>query len=193
VSKQIVEEAVVHLGRNYRNSYKMKKIYLFFLIMAISTYSFPQGSNTLMLNLGSTSFSGIMDKSAEMGLNCAVSINRIHFDVSSNLMNNNRSLSLGVFNLGYVFPVNPLVSIVPVMGVGYSNGNYAGSYNSDILHNGNNTYYANLGFLCNMKLGKNIGIYTGIGTFESFRMGIVIGGFSGKSQKRSATSLLALK
>lgn len=171
----------------------MKKIVLFFLIMAISTYSFPQETNTLMLNLGSTSFSGIMDKSAEMGLNCAVSIHRIHFDVSSNLMNNNRSLSLGVFNLGYVFPINPLVSIVPVMGVGYSNGDYAGSYHSDILHNSNGTYYANLGFMCNMKLGKNIGIYTGIGTFESFRMGIIIGGFSGKRLKQPAALLLALK
>jgi len=171
----------------------MKKIVLFLLVMAISTYSFAQETNTLMLNLGSTSFSGIMDKSAEMGLNCAVSIHRIHLDVSSNLMNNNRSLSLGVFNLGYVFPINPLVSIVPVMGVGYSNGDYAGSYHSDILHNGNSTYYANLGFMCNMKLGKNIGLYTGIGTFESFRMGIIIGGFSGKRLKQSAALLLACK
>jgi hypothetical protein len=171
----------------------MKKIYLFFLIMAIGTYSFPQGTSTIMLNLGSTSFSGIMDKSAEMGFNCAVSIKRIHFDVSSNLMNQNRSLSLSVFNFGYVFPINRLVSIVPVLGVGYSNGDYAGSYHSDILHNGNSTCYANLGFMCNMKISKNIGFYTGIGTFESFRMGIVIAGFSGKRLKQPAALLLALK
>jgi hypothetical protein len=161
--------------------------------MAISTYSFPQEPNTLMVNLGSTSFSGIMDKSAEMGLNCAVSFKRIHFDVSSNLMNQNRSLNLSVFNFGYIFPINRLVSIVPVLGIGYSNGDYEGSYNSDIIHNGNSTCFANLGFMCNMKLSKNIGLYTGIGTFESFRMGIVIAGLSGKLKKQASSLLLAMK
>jgi hypothetical protein len=121
-----------------------------------------------------------MDKSAEIGFNCAISINRIHLDISSNLINNNRSISLGVFNFGYVFPINHLVSIVPVMGVGYSNGDYAGSYNSDIIHSGQSTYYTNFGFMCNMKLGRNIGFYTGIGTFESFRMGIIISRLSRK-------------
>jgi hypothetical protein len=171
----------------------MKKIALFFLIMVMCIYTYPRDITSLLFQFGSTSFSGIMDKSAEMGLNCAVSINRIHLDLSSNMMNNSRALSLGVFNLGYIFPINPMVSIVPVMGIGYSNGVYEGSYNSDILHNGNSTYYANLGFMCNIKLGKNIGFYTGIGTFESFRMGIVIGISSGKRQKQLPALLLALK
>ena len=90
-------------------------------------------------------------------------------------------------------PINRLVSIVPVMGVGFANGDFKGSYNSDIIHNGNNTCYANLGFMCNMKISKNIGFYTGIGTFESFRMGIVIAGLSGKLQKQASSLLLAMK
>jgi hypothetical protein len=88
-------------------------------------------------------------------------------------MNANRALDLSVFNLGYLFNINALCSFAPVIGIGYSNGNYEGSYNCDIIHNNNNTYYANIGFICNIRLGKNIGLYTGIGTFESFRMGII--------------------
>ncbi len=81
-------------------------------------------------------------------------------------------MNLGVANVGFIFPLNFIVSIVPVLGIGFSDGDRSGSYHGDILHAGNSTYYYNAGFICLMKLSKNIGFYTGIGTFESFRMGV---------------------
>lgn len=112
-----------------------------------------------------------------MGINCALSVKRLYFDFSTNEMNKNRTISLNVANLGFIFPLNFMVSIVPVLGLGFSDGNHAGSYHSDILHLNDNTYYYNVGLICEMKLGKNFGFYTGIGTFESFRMGITIAFF----------------
>jgi hypothetical protein len=152
----------------------MKKLLFLFVVMMLSifSYSFPHGSDSCLLNIGSSSFSGVMDKPAEMGINCAFSINRLHFDLSSNVINDNRSMDLSVANVGYIFPVNFMVSFIPVLGLGISDGNHAGSYHCDIFHSNENTYYCNAGFLFLMKLGKKMGFYTGIGTFESFRMGI---------------------
>lgn len=152
----------------------MKKIKLLIVLIVggLNCYSHPDGKNTLSLNLGSSAFSGVMDKSSEMGINCAVSLKRFHFALSTNLMNNNRALDLGVANVGFILPVNYLVSMVPVMGIGFSGGNHSGSYHSDIIHTNDSTYYINAGFMCLMKLGKNVGFYTGIGTFESFRIGV---------------------
>ena len=152
----------------------MKKLRLLFVVMILSIngYCFPPELDSFSLNVGSSSFSGIMDKSAEMGINCAISVNRLHFDLSSNMINDNRSMDLGVANFGYIFPLNFMVSIVPILGVGFSGGDHIGSYHSDIAHWNDNTFYYNAGFMCLMKLGKKLGFYTGIGTFESFRMGI---------------------
>jgi hypothetical protein len=154
----------------------MKKLLMiiFLLIFWNSGYSMMRDSDTFLLNVGSSSFSGVMDKPVEMGINCALSVNRLHFDVSSNLMNDNRSMDLSVANVGYIIPVNFMVSFVPVLGFGISNGIHAGSYHCDIMHGNDSTYYYNAGFICLMKLSKRIGMYTGIGTFESFRMGITI-------------------
>jgi len=152
----------------------MKKLRLLFVVMilSINAYSLSPNLDSFSLNVGSSSFSGIMDKSAEMGINCAISVNRLHFDFSSNMINDNRSMDLGVANLGYIIPINFMVSIVPILGFGFSEGDHLGSYHCDILHRNDNTFYYNAGFLCLMKLGKKLGFYTGIGTFESFRMGI---------------------
>lgn len=109
-----------------------------------------------------------------MGINCALSVTRLYFDFSTNVINKNRTISLNVANFGFIFPLNFMVSIVPVLGLGSSDGNHAGSYHCDILHLNGNTYYYNVGLICQMNLGKNIGLYTGIGTFESFRIGITI-------------------
>jgi hypothetical protein len=141
-------------------------------LVSLSGYSRPYDGSSIMLNVGSTSFSGVMDKSSEMGINCALSVNRMHFDFSTNMVNANRSMNMDVANVGYIFPLNYLVSIVPVLGIGFSDGDHAGSYHCDIVHSINSTYYYNAGFICLIKLGKSIGFYTGIGTFESFRIGI---------------------
>jgi hypothetical protein len=156
----------------------MKKFKLFIVIIALSLNVYSQNSRSILANIGTTVFSGIMDKSAEMGINCAVSINKIHLDLSSNAGNDKSSLNLGVVNLGYIIAIIPSIcSIIPVVGLGMSNGNYKGMYSCDLFHSENQTYYYNLGFIGTIRLGDNLGLYTGIGTFESFRLGVIFGRF----------------
>ena len=156
---------------------KTIKVFVVLILASLNCYSGPLDRSSLQLHVGTTSFSGVMEKSYEMGINCALSVTRLYFDFSTNGINTYRTISLSVANVGFIFPLNFMVSIVPVLGLGFSDGNHAGSYHSDILHLNDKTYYYNVGLMYQMRLGKNIGLYTGIGTFESFRMGITIGFF----------------
>jgi hypothetical protein len=155
----------------------MKKINLFIglFIIGLNSCFGAFDHDSLSVAVGSTSFSSVIGVPAESGLNLAISINRMHFDFSTNIINKNRSLSLGVANVGFIFPVSLIASIVPVLGVGFSDGDHSGSYHCDIIHTGNSTYYFNAGIDCLIKAGRHIGFYTGIGTFESFRVGIIFG------------------
>jgi len=153
---------------------KTIKLFVVLILVSLNCYSGPFDRSSIQLHVGTTSFSGVMEKSSEMGINCALSVNRLYFDFSTNVINNNRTISINVANFGFKFPLNFMVSIVPVLGLGFSDGNHAGSYHCDILYLNDKTYYYNVGLMGQMKLGKNIGLYTGIGTFESFRMGITI-------------------
>ena len=153
---------------------KTIKLFVVLILVSLNCYSGPLDRNSIQLYVGTTSFSGVMDKSSEMGIDCALSVSRLYFDFSTNKMNKNSTIGLSAANFGFIFPLNFMASIVPVIGLGFSDGNHAGSYHSDFLHVNDNTYYYNVGLICKMKLGKKIGLYTGIGTFESFRMGISI-------------------
>jgi hypothetical protein len=140
----------------------------------LNSHAKPPDKYKLLAHIGLTTFSGVMDLPSVMGINCAVSFNRIHFDFSTNAMSSSGAIKLGVASAGYILPVNFMVAIVPVFGLGFSDGDHAGSYHCDILHSNGNTYYYNAGLMCQMKLSKNFGLYTGVGTFESFRMGITV-------------------
>ncbi|MCE1197432.1 MAG: hypothetical protein LWW85_00565 [Marinilabiliales bacterium] len=146
--------------------------------IALPVNATPATRNSLLVNVGTTAFSGIMNKSTEVGVNCAVSFNRLQLGISSNFMNDQNKLNIGLVNLGYIVPIlQSVVSVIPVAGIGVSNGNYEGSYGCDFHHSGDRTYYWNLGLNCTVRLAENMGIFTGIGTFESFRMGVILGRF----------------
>ena len=177
----------------------MKKIKLLLMFVFITTMAFGQiddesnnpkpKSEFSIYSVsmgGGVSYFPIDTKDASnVGFNIMFTINKIYCDISSNGASGDgeeldfsssytrpaNKLNVGVFNVGYIISVKK-VSIIPMVGYGWSNEIYQDPIGWDTYYYGKATGHFNIGVAGNVQLSKMVGLYVGVGNYERFKAGL---------------------
>jgi hypothetical protein len=171
----------------------MKKLFLLFVVVQLTQMIIAQDVKKkqepiLFFGLGLASFSEDTKESSNLALNMGFAIYNFYFDFSSNLSTGkgeeldftssytikSNKLQVSVFNLGYAIRINK-VSIIPLLGYGWTRGIYEDSLAFDTYYFGESKGDINIGAMGVFDLAGKGGLYAGLGTFENFKIGIWIG------------------
>lgn len=165
------------------------KLLLIVLIMSISSLSYSQLYSATG-GCGVSVFGIDTKKASNVGVNMSMSLNKIYcdfsfngasgkgeqLDFSSSYTKPADKVNVGVFNVGYIISIKKIkkLSLIPVIGWGYSNDIFEDPIGWDTYYYGPVTSHFNIGAVGNVQLGKWVGLYVGCGTYEKFKAGISV-------------------
>ena len=156
--------------------------------MILSLSSFAQ--EKAMFGYGGSVYTFQTYKSSNIGLSIRFALDRVYFDVSSNLaggvlnwvnlqhnyypltLDQNSTVNVWAANFGYMIPIGPF-SVTPTIG-------YAQAQQYQLFPVGYDYMYGfpvgtiQFGVMLDVPIGKTVSIYAGVGTSEYFKFGMAI-------------------
>jgi hypothetical protein len=155
------------------------------ILLFVTALSFMKLKAQITVGMHSSYFSKDAKAASNSGIGISLSFAKFYLDFAGNFASGKgeylnfsssysypaNKISLVVFNVGYAIIIRK-VDIIPQLGLGYANEIYQDPV-------GWNTYYLkrssailNAGIIARANVHKNWRIYTGISTFENFKLGI---------------------
>ena len=162
------------------------KAKLFLLFALITINSFGAVKHLLDFSLGATNMNMPILGSSSTGLNMGMTIFKVYFDISTNLVkgkgtelnfSSNQTYDSGktnatVFNLGYQVVVNDKLSFTPYLGMGTTANIYEDPILFDSYFKGNEKSSFNAGVISKFFFNEYVGVFLGIGRLERFKFGL---------------------
>lgn len=163
----------------------MKKLFSSILLV-ISVFIFGQENKPLyFMGAGFGVFSGDTRESSAVGLNLNFALANVYMDFSSNFSTGDGEeldysssqtyesdkLQVNLINFGYAIRLNK-VSIIPVMGYGWTRKIYQDPVAFDTYFYGDSEGKFNIGAIGVFEAFKGGGFYAGVGSFEVFKAGV---------------------
>ena len=169
----------------------MKSLKLLIIMIAISLSSFAQSEPSAMFGYGGAIYKFNTAASSNVGLSLRFALNRVYFDVSSNLaggvlnwvhysqanqyplvLTKTSTVNVWSGNMGYMIPIGPF-SITPTIGYAQAQQFQVQPVGYDYMY-GIPMHTIAFGIMLDVPIAKMVSMYAGASTAEYFKFGMAI-------------------